>query len=290
MLIALKIEVHTEAGARAIPALRAMLERAGLRASFFAALGPDSSGRLARYLPHVVWSPAPLARAHGVDLRRLAFDGHEVGLAGWDAECWKAGAAAWPECRVSSVLEPALELFNDVLGRPARAFAAPGSLLTPALVGLEERLGLEYASDCHGREPFYTSKGTQTSSVLQVPGTLPRIRGLIGRDGLTVDSSFGLIERSLRPDALNVYTASADVEGRDLLEPFARFVTRLQRSGARFVRLCDAARRVTTGVAPVPVCALAPRTLLDSNGPVLTQGDMLRTSVRSTPFRPRVVA
>lgn len=287
MRIALKIELDSFSGARAIHAWRALLDRAGVRATFFCALGPDRGGVWSRLSPAALWGRTPLVRTMGADLRRLARDGHELGLAAWDAAGWRASAGLWSEEQVSTALEPALEAFHDALGFPARAFAAPGGVYTPRVLALQERLGLDYASHAHGTQPHLVALGQRTLGVLQVPGTLPRLAQLAGRDGLTEETALDLIARSLDPMRTNVYTARAELEGGPLAARFARFLARAAREGC-FETLAQVAHRALAG--SLPVCPPVQRTLIGFPAPVLVQGEAIRTSVRAAPLTVRIAA
>lgn len=287
MRIALKIELDSFSGARAVPAWRGLLDRVGVRATFFVALGPDRGGVWQRLSPAALWGRPPLVKTLAADLRRLSRDGHELGLAAWDAAGWRDGAGLWSEEQISTALEPAFDAFHDALGYSPRAFAAPGGVYTPRVLTLQERLGLDYASHAHGTEPHLVALGARTLGVLQVPGTLPRLAALSGRDGLDDEAALALIERSLVPARLNVYTARAELEGGPLAGAFERFLARALRN-ATSETLAQAAHAALAG--PLPVCPPVQRTLVGGTAPVLVQGESIRTSVRAAPLTVRIAA
>jgi undecaprenyl phosphate-alpha-L-ara4FN deformylase len=303
MKIALKIDVDTRIGTvDGVPRLMRMLGRLGVPASFFAVLGPDNSGKAIRRVftregflakmtrtnPLRIYGlrtllygtllPAPLTGlAHRAPLRRLEREGHEVGLHAWDHVRWHDELAGWSEEEVAAELELGLEAFAEVMGRAPWALAAPGWQATPASLAVQDRLGLAYASDTRGREPFRPVMGGRRFGTLQIPATLPTVDELVGRDGLTPEGAVDFLERALDPQRLNVYTGHAEIEGGYLADAFARLLQRLVQRGARFVTLKDVAFEYASRRAPL--CHVDPGLIEGRAGTVALQRDEIADEV-----------
>lgn len=301
MRIALKIDVDTRTGTvDGVPRLARVLAKHGVPASFFVVLGPDNSGRaitrvftrkgflgkMARTNPLRIYGlrtllygtllPAPLTGlAHAEPLRRLEREGHEVALHAWDHVRWHDGLARWSEAQVAEELRRGLDAFAEVMGRAPWAVAAPGWQATAASLAVEDRLGLAYASDCRGRAPFRPWLG-RAFRTLQIPGTLPTVDELVGRDGMTAAGAVDHLERALSEEALNVYTGHAEIEGGYLADAFERLLERLAVRGAQFVTLKEIALAYAPhGGAVAPLCRVETGLVEGRAGTVALQGDVI---------------
>jgi len=274
--IALKVDVDTHDGlARGVPVIRDRLASHGIRASFFVVCGPDTMGRrLTRLLrPRFVWkllrtrAPAvygwrtllsgtvlparPVAAAFPKLLRALADDGHEIAVHGYDHARWQDRLPALDADAVAADVSRARAIYRAVMGVDARGFGAPGWRCTPASLAAIDAAGFAYRSDTRGTGPYRPAAGGRVFRVPELPTTLPTLDetyGVVGRDAATLAAH---VADRLRPDALNVHTIHAELEGgpyRDVLEAFLRQVA----GRADFVRLCDAAAALD--VAALPAC------------------------------------
>jgi peptidoglycan/xylan/chitin deacetylase (PgdA/CDA1 family) len=106
---------------RALPAIRALLDELGLRATFFV------EGRNTELYPGT--------------LTDLAADGHEVGYHGWCHEPW----ADLDPGHERELLERGHRAM-DALGLDPRGFRPPGGRLTAASLGLLRELGFTHCS------------------------------------------------------------------------------------------------------------------------------------------------
>ncbi|MGH8673562.1 MAG: polysaccharide deacetylase family protein, partial [Burkholderiales bacterium] len=151
MEVALKIDVDTHRGlAEGAPRLAQMLEREGVAASFYVAMGPDNSGRalvrlirnpgflkkmlrtraLATYGLRTVLSGTLLpARPVGAGfpslLRELGERGFEVGVHGYDHVKWQDRLDGLGENGVRAEVHDAFEAYRAVFGGKPDGFAAP---------------------------------------------------------------------------------------------------------------------------------------------------------------------
>jgi hypothetical protein len=201
----LKVDVDTHDGMRdGVPRLLDTFKAFGVRATFFLAFGPDNAGKAIwnlfrqkgfltkmlrtgapklygwRTLLSGTLLPARLIAAKFPDLvRRIADEGHEVGVHAWDHRLWQdhLGHLARPE--IEEQFARAFEAFEQILGRRAKAIAAPAWCATPASLQAQDTLGLLYASDVRGGPPGYPELGGYRSTTLQIPTTQPCLEELL---------------------------------------------------------------------------------------------------------------
>jgi undecaprenyl phosphate-alpha-L-ara4FN deformylase len=274
--VALKVDVDTHDGLRdGVPVIRDRLAAYGIRASFFVVCGPDTMGRRLRRLlgPRFVlklirtrapsvygWRtllsgtvlPArPIAAAFPELLRALIRDGHEVAVHGHDHARWQDRLPALDAASVAAEVARARAVYRDAVGVDPRGFGAPGWRCTAASLAAVDDAGFAYRSDTRGSRPYRPAVGGCVFRAPELPTTLPTLDetyGVVGRDPAVLADD--LVGR-LRPEALEVLTIHAELEGgshRDALDAFlSRAVARV-----RFVRLCDEADALD--VATLPIC------------------------------------
>ncbi len=306
MEVALKIDVDTRRGLeRGVPRLARMLEREGVSASFFVAMGPDNSGRaivrvlrnrgflakmfrtraVAAYGLRTVLSgtllPArPIALACPETMREVRRAGFEVGVHGYDHARWQDRLDALPEESIRAELLDAFEAYRAIFSEPAKSFAAPGWRTNSAALTALDEACLAYRSDTRGRAPYRGMAEGRIFNTPEIPTTLPTLDEVMGRADLRDPGAllrFCLGE--FKPGALNVHTVHAEVEGMGHLETFATLVRTLKERGAKFLRLEEAAARLNA--AELPVCEVLRTTLAGRAGWVSAQGPEIRSDAPS---------
>jgi undecaprenyl phosphate-alpha-L-ara4FN deformylase len=300
--IALKIDVDTHRGlGEGVPRLMRMLEREGVGATFFVSMGPDNAGRailrvvrnrgfvgkmfrtravatygLRTVLSGTLLPSRPIALAYPETMRELKRAGFEVGVHGYDHARWQDHLDMLAEEEIRAELFDAFEAYRAIFFERAHSFAAPGwRVNTPALEALDQ-VGLAYRSDTRGAAPYRCAVEGRVLKTPEIPTTLATLDEVMGRRGMADASAlvrFYLGE--FKPDALNVHTAHAEVEGMAHLEMFTVLVRALKDRGARFVRLEEVAARL--GPAELPVCEVTRSTLPGRAGWISAQGPERRT-------------
>jgi undecaprenyl phosphate-alpha-L-ara4FN deformylase len=290
--LALKVDVDTFVGLRdGVPAMAGALERRGLPASFYVACGPDHSGRAVRrllrpgFLGKMLRTNAPgmygwrtllygtllpgpqIARSFPGHLRALADAGHEVGVHGYDHVYWHDRLASLPLPAVETELQRGLDVFRDIMGRPARAFAAPGWQCTANSLTAIEAAGLRYHSCTRGRAPYRPLIGERVFRTPEIPTTWPTLDETYGRVGSDAATLVRFYAEQLRP-GLNVHTVHAEVEGMRHLPLFEALLDAL-RPRVEFVRLIDVAERLEADA--LPMCRVIDAPTAGRAGTVATQ-------------------
>jgi undecaprenyl phosphate-alpha-L-ara4FN deformylase len=302
MEVALKIDIDTHQGlAEGVPRLARMLEREGVVASFYCAMGPDNSGRalvrvfrnrgfltkmlrtravrmygMRTVLSGTILPARPIALGFPGILRDLKRRGFEVGVHGYDHVRWQDRIDALGEAGIRAELTDAFEVYRAVFGERPRAFAAPGWRTNDAALVALDGEALDYRSDTRGRSPYRCRVAGRVLDTPEIPTTLPTLDEVMGRADLR-DASAVLryyIEQ-FRPDGLNVHTIHAETEGMGQLESFTAMVRTLKERGAKFVML----REVAAGLnrAELPVCEVIRTELPGRAGWVAGQGEARKT-------------
>ena len=146
-------------------------------------------------------------------MRSVSRAGHEVGIHCHDHAKWQDQVAGKDEAWTRREMERAQDAFERVFGRPARVHGAAGWQLNAHTLLLEERMGLDYASDTRGSHPFYPELRGTRSSCPQIPTTLPTLDELLGRGGITAENAHEHVyaETLRRPVPGQVYTLHAEL-------------------------------------------------------------------------------
>ena len=236
---ALKVDVDTHDGMRdGVPRLLDAFARWGVRASFFLCFGPDNAGKAIwnlfsrRGFLTKMWRtgaprlygwrtivsgtllPARLVALRFPELvRRIAAEGHEVGVHGWDHRLWQDHLDELDETRIAEQYARACGAFESILGRAPRASGAPAWYQTPVSLRVQDGLELLYASDARDCAPGYPELEGYASTTLQIPTTQACLEELLtlGEHDLQVCARRVLEPRGDAP--ARVIPLHAEVEG-----------------------------------------------------------------------------
>ena len=297
MEVALKIDVDTRQGLeQGVPQLAAMLEREGVAASFYVAMGPDNSGRailrvfrnrgflskmfrtkavsmygLRTILSGTVLPSRPIALSFPETIRELKVRGFEVGVHGYDHVRWQDHLDDIGERGVRDELEDAFEVYRAILGEAPRSFAAPGWRTNDAALLALDAMALDYRSDTRGSSPYRCVVNGNVLATPEIPTTMPTLDEVMGRRDLPDSSALLNFYLGLcKTDALNVHTIHAETEGAGQLESFTALVRALKDRGAKFVQLREVASRLDR--AELPACEVVRSTLPGRAGWISAQG------------------
>lgn len=273
----LKVDVDTHDGLRrGVPRLLDAFARAGVQASFFLSYGPDNAGkaiwnvvRQRGFLRKMLRTGAPKlygwrtilsgtllpARPIGLGLpelvRRIAAEGHEVGVHAWDHRLWQDHLPKLPRARVAEEVARACAAHAEILGEAPRAMAAPAWLMTPAALAAEDARDLLYASDMRGGSPGYPELDGYRARTLQIPTTQPCLEELLSLGctdrGAWIDR---LLARPCDAGENLVLPLHAEVEGGPYLPVLEELLERLRDDGAEVERLDAYAARLLAAASP----------------------------------------
>lgn len=262
MRIGLRIDVDTYRGTRTgLPRLQDALDRRGIHASFFLTVGPDNMGRHLRRLVRpafllkmlrsratslygwetilrgTFWPGPIIHRRLGWSIRRLGDSGHEIGNHAWDHHLWQCKAHRMSAECATGQIERAHEAIALSTGRVPTCIAAPGWRCTEALLGLREKFGYAYASDCRGTGVFQPLHDDRPAGPPQVPVNLPTWDEVIGVNKCSRLDAFPSIASHIERDGYNVLTTHAECEGGIAAHDFEQFLDVMVDQGWLFVPL-----------------------------------------------------
>ncbi|MBI2456413.1 MAG: polysaccharide deacetylase family protein [candidate division NC10 bacterium] len=237
MILGLKVDVCTYDGLRVgVPNLLRLFDRHGVRASFFVAVGPDTTGRailralrpgflakmrrtsaLRTYGLRTILSGTLLPSRHmgrrlAPLLRQVVAAGHELAIHGYDHRRWQDRVHGMEDRAVREEIGRAVAIYREVAGRDPRGFGAPGWQVSAASLRILDEAGFVYASDTRGKRPFFPRVDGRTLRTLQLPTTLPTLDELLRLDGMSGEDFVGLVGRELEGSAWGVLTLHAEME------------------------------------------------------------------------------
>lgn len=296
-LLAIKIDVDTERGTRiGVPALVALLQQLGVRATFLFSLGPDNTGRAIRrifrpgffgkvartsvvstygvrtLLNGVLWPGPHIGRRHAGLMRSVSDAGHEVGIHCYDHVRWQDGLVTMSPDQVAQEFTRARDEFERIFGVPAKTAGAAGWQANSASLAACDAACLDYASDTRGREPFFPSVRGRVFRTLQVPTTLPTLDELLGRPEFPDEKIVDRYLSWLRSGSVHVYTAHAEIEGMKHLELFRDLLARALQNGWRITAVDEIARDSMARSDSVPVCEMIAGEIDGRSGTLALQG------------------
>jgi len=295
--LALKIDVDTDRGtALGVPNLLADLCAAGVPATFLFSLGPDQTGRAitrvlrpgffqkvsrtsvvqiygVRTLLNGTLLPAPhIGRRHAKIIRSVRDAGFETGIHCYSHYRWQDHVHTMSPAAVQAEFDAARDEFRRIFASEAATAGAAGWQANANSRAAYDRAGLLYASDTRGASPFFARSGGRTFATLEIPTTLPTLDELMGRPEYPDDRLVPHLLSLLRPDALNVYTLHAEIEGMGRREVFRQLLAAVRTADVTVVSLEQAARELLAERGRIPVCELAQETIDGRSGLVATQG------------------
>ncbi|MCF7847337.1 MAG: 4-deoxy-4-formamido-L-arabinose-phosphoundecaprenol deformylase [Kiritimatiellales bacterium] len=292
MKLGLRIDVDTYRGTKlGVPALCAALARHGLRGTFYFSVGPDNMGRhlwrlfkpafLLKMLRSNAASlygwdillrgtffPGPIIGKHlAAQIRCAAEQGHEIGLHAWDHQAWQATIDKMDEAALFLHLEKGAALLAEICGAAPVTSAVPGWKCNDLALLQKEKLNFRYNSDCRGFSIFRPVVAHRELAQPQIPVTLPTYDEIIGTHGIANENYNDHILSLLKPDALNVLTIHAEVEGIVCSGLFKGFLGKAVAAGVDIVPLGD----LLPACDRMPAMAMAAGTMPGREGWVACQ-------------------
>ncbi len=276
--LGLRVEPASHEGLfQGVPPLLEALRAGGASATFYLNLGPDRAGL---YFVRLLRNPRQLLRLRRFGLlrgyswrtrlsgllvpprvvgteaaplaRRIAEEGHEVGVQPWDRHAWQTGLQRMSADLIDLQMERAAEAYEQIFDREPQTMASPGFVCSNESLRHEEKLGLRFASDSHGTDPYLPNIEAHALRVPQVPNTAPTLGDALGISAHDAASFYESILAETGVGRWPVLTVYPEVEGLAFLEAFKAFLNAAARKGVRLVPLSEllAARLALEGALP----------------------------------------
>ncbi len=264
-VLALKVDIDTFHGMQNLPRITGVLEKRGIRASFFISFGPDRSGLAIvqllrpRFAFKMLRTGAPsmygwrtalygtllkapmIGCAFPERIRELGELGHETACHAWDHRLWQDWLPFMSMGSVRKWLGSMVDAFIEVTGSRPAAFGAPGWRVDSRALGAVAVYGFSYLSCTRAAAPFVFEE----NRMLEVPSNLPCIEE-VGAAGVL--DALGRNAASETPWVLPVH---AEVEGGRYLDDFERILDRALSLGYTTRRVCDIAEEIDRASLPV---------------------------------------
>ncbi len=262
--VVLKVDVDTYKGTlHGVPGLLDLFKRFNVKATFLFSVGPDNTGRAIRrifrkgFLQKVgrtsvvshyglgtlmngVLKPGPhIGKRASHIMRQVVDEGHEAGIHCYDHIRWQDFVARKDLIWTRREMEKAFAAFEDAVHITPQTIGAAGWQLNRHVISLEQKMGIKYASDVRGYEPFFPTMEGESSDCIQLPTTLPTLDEIIGSDGIDSSNCWETIlekSRVQRPYG-HVYTLHAELEGMKLIPAMEKLLQHWQASGFEFITL-----------------------------------------------------
>lgn len=295
-ILSIKIDVDTDRGTRiGVPNLIALFDDFNIKTTFLFSLGPDHTGRAIkrifrpgflgkvgrtsvvstygiRTLLNGVLLPGPHVGRRNERVMKLAQDkGHEAGIHCYDHIRWQDGLAKMSRDEVYAEFGKAGKEFERIFGGPARTAGSAGWQANGFSLAAYDDAGLLYGSDSRGTHPFFPRVGGTVFKTIQMPTTLPTLDELLGRPEYPEDQIVAHYVSLLRPDALNVLTIHAELEGMRHLALFRALLEKIRSRAIQVVRLDDYASNLLVKPSAIPLCDLVSGTVDGRSGTLAVQ-------------------
>lgn len=274
-LLALKIDVDTLRGYKeGMPRMLSLLKDNGIRASIFFSFGPDNSGKAIRRifrkgfiskmlrtkapstygiktLLYGTVLPAPMIVKAAPDIFvRAVKEGHDCGVHAWNHVLVQDELPKLTKEEFRALFEKAASMFCELSGKKPKSYAAPGWQTSKAALDTLSCLGLDYASDVRGYEPFIPVFEGKTYFPMQIPTTMSTMDEIYGLPGVN-DETMPRIWLDEMDKEWNVLTVHAEMEGMSKLAVFEAFIKAAKKAGTTFMTLDEYAKNCKPKPCPV---------------------------------------
>jgi hypothetical protein len=263
-----------------------------VRASFFVALGPDTSGRailhalrpefltkmrrtsaIRTYGLRTIFSgtllpPRRLSRL-APTLREVLAAGHELAIHGYDHRRWQDRLHRMAKEAVREDIDQAVATYREVTGQAPHGFGAPGWQVSVASLEALDDVGFAYASDTRGLQPFFPRAAGRKFQTLQLPTTFPTLDEVLGPDDPAGRDFVCQMRREIHARASSVLTIHAEIEGIRFQEVADRLLATLREDGATCIPLATLQAQIRAqGEKEIPVTDVVARPIRGRAGTV----------------------
>ena len=192
----LRVDIDCVRDAETLPVLLDTLNRHGIKATFFAATGPDNIARNIKnclnlsplnFIRKKPFKRYGLTMLNGLLFKRqiqesknidLVLDaGHELGLHGYDHYNWMTHLNSKSMEEISALISRGCELFERAFGFYPKSFASPGFTVNSRFLSMLDDFGFSYSSDFVGGQAFYPEIKIEgkVCRTLQIPVSMKSI-------------------------------------------------------------------------------------------------------------------
>jgi peptidoglycan/xylan/chitin deacetylase (PgdA/CDA1 family) len=281
----LRVDVDFFTGLKkGVPALLDDLEERGLHAGFYVVMGPDTmhrhavrvtkKGYLRRLLsmnPLKIMStfgprelllgsflpPRPVGPSCPEVLRRIADEGHDLGVHGYDHYWWAENVYSAEITALRGEIDRGWGTFRKVTGRDPVTWASPNWRTTDDVVRYLASRNVPYLIECRGRSPFFTLLADgHYVKIPHLPISLPALHEL-RQLGLGARESVEEIIRCAGGSGYNMLVIHDYYEGLLARDAGRLLLDALIREGFSIVSPSEYLKRNQESLARLPSCRLS---------------------------------
>jgi hypothetical protein len=228
-ILGFKIDVDTYLGMkRGVPRLLSILDRFGIRATFYLSMGPDASGRAVlqlvknpRFIEKMLRTsagrlygmktafygtliPSPMIALSFPELvERIISAGHEVEFHAWDHRRWQDELHTKSSEWIEDWFEKGIQAYRRLVKKDPSSFGAPAWLIDDRVLEIAGRCFFRYLSCTRAKEPFIH----EISGLMEIPSDLPCL------EEVGVHQGVRKILQILKDGGMHILPVHAEVEG-----------------------------------------------------------------------------
>jgi len=281
-LLSLKVDVDTHDGMRdGVPRLLDIFRQEGVRATFFLSFGPDNAGKaifniirekgflkkmlktnapglygLRTILSGTLLPARPIATKFPDLVRQIEAEGHECEIHAWDHRTWQDHIETMSPAEIETQFRQAHNAYQDILGHPAEAVAAPSWKITEQVIAVEAKMGFTYASDLRDGPPCFLKTENGTLSPLQIPTTGPCLEELLTMGIKDEEAWISQIADAAFEASFPVVALHAEVEGGPYTHFLKELLKKIKSYSFEIVTLHEAARALLKNRENIPTMTL----------------------------------
>ena len=188
----LRVDIDGVKDAELLPLLLDMLNRQGIKATFFLTSGPDNTAwnmrhyvnplnlirrrAFKRYGLHMLNGllfKREVLKSKNIDL--ILDNGHELGLHGYDHYNWMNHLDSKSMEEIGALISCGCDLFEQAFGFYPKSFASPGFKMNSSFLSVLDDFGFSYSSDFIAERAFYPEIGGKVCRTLQIPVSMRSI-------------------------------------------------------------------------------------------------------------------
>lgn len=260
-----------------------ILKSFDIRATFFAAMGPDNLGRVglrrlfSKKFIRQVYHMNPI-RTYGLKnlmsglitegpilsvkcrdkMEKISEAGHEIAIHGYDHAKWSDYYMRMSQAEIKGEIDKAVDNFRHTFGRLPFGFAAPSWGCNFSTLKVQEMFNFLYASDTRGRCPFFPKINNQVFKTLQIPVTLPTFFELLSENQNDKSSIVEKLVLEIKQKKINVLIVHPCQEGRANRELFINLLNSLKQEKITYITHEGLARMILSRKTEIPVCEVYP--------------------------------
>jgi len=256
-VFSLRIDLESDKGIKeGVPKILALLEKYNIKASFYISIGGESNlFELLRYrkkLPgkrkisvfskgeilRMVFLPRDFVTKNQKILKRILYEGHELGIHGWKHREWTRGLE---KLNVRKIVGRAIRKYIKLFGGKPQSFCAPAFRTNEEVAKVLSSEGIKVISDFRGETPKRVGGLVNVPITLLGKGNTPIIEYYVG-EGYSDEEIFEKIVSDIKKKNYASMYVHGLFECREKIELLERLFRWLEKNKVKSKKLIEVAR------------------------------------------------